>query len=118
MNQKKNMEGFTELSENVLEKVSGGYLQVSQWRAYASQSILPPLFSQRNTADASDQMIIDRFYSTIQSTMVPGASVVVPIQSLRSDYYTSLRSAVHSATVRQALDDAINLSCGYLAAYA
>lgn len=118
MNQEKNAEGITELNESVLENVSGGYLQVSKWIAYATQNILPALILQRDTADASDQRILDRFYSTIQGTMVSGASVAAPIQNLRSDYYSNSRSTVHSASVRQTLDNAINMACSYLAANA
>lgn len=118
MNHEKNAGGITELDESVLEKVSGGYLQVSKWRAYATQNILPALILQRDAADASDQRILDRFYSTIQGTLVSGASVVAPIQNLRSDYYNNSRSTVHSASVRQTLDNAINMACSYLAANA
>ena len=114
----KNAQGVTELNEGVLEKVSGGYLQVSKWREYATQNILPSLILQRDTADASDKTILDRFYSTIQGTLVPGASVVAPIKNLRSEYYNSTRSTVHSASVRQTLDNAINMACNYLDANA
>lgn len=118
MNHEKKVAGITELNESVLEKVSGGYLQVSKWREYATQNILPPLILQREIADASDQRIVDRFYSTIQGTLVPGASVVAPIQNLRNEYYYSTRSTVHSASVRQTLDNAINMACSYLDAHA
>ena len=118
MNQEKSAGGITELNESVLEKVSGGYLQVSKWRAYATQNILPALILQRDAADASDQRILDYFYSTIQGTLVSGAGVVAPIQNLRNNYYNSSRSTVHSASVRQAPDNAINMACSYLAANA
>lgn len=118
MNHEKNAEGITELNESVLEKITGGYLQVSKWRVYATENILPALLLQRNAADASDQRVLDMFYSTIQGTMVPGASVVEPIQNLRSDYYNSIRSAVHSASVLQTLDNAIIMACSFLAANA
>lgn len=113
-----NGKGIAELQDSVLEGVSGGYLQVSQWRAYATQNILPALLMQRNAADASDQGILDRVYNTIQETLVPGADVSAPIQNLRNDYYNSIRSTVHSDSVRMALDNAINMACSYLAANA
>lgn len=114
----KHSENITELHESVLDQVSGGYLEVSKWRQYATQNILPPLILQKDTADASDKIILDRVYNTIQGTLVPGASVVAPIQNLRSQYFGSFRSGVHSASVRQTLDNAINMSCSYLDSHA
>lgn len=118
MNNEKHSQTINELQDSVLDQVSGGYLEVSKWRQYATQNILPPLILQKDTADASDKIILDKVYNTIQGTLVPGASVVAPIQNLRSEYHSSIRSGVHSASVRQTLDNAINMSCSYLDSHA
>ena len=110
--------GFAPLNEDVMEQVTGGYLQVSQWRNYVGQSILPPLLAQYGAADASDQQVIDRVHGVIQSTMIPGAEVCSAIYGLRAEYQSSLRANVHSSAVRQTLDDAINLACDYLDTHA
>ena len=117
MSNEKNTNNFQEMDDNALAQTVGGYLHVSQWRSYVSTTLIPMLSGQLASADAVDRVILNRVYSTLQGTMVPGASVVGAIGQLRSDYYMS-RSNIHSDAVRNVLDRVINMASNYLAANA
>lgn len=110
--------GIAELADSALDSVAGGYLQVSKWRTYATNNILPVLLQAKYSADASDQIILDNVYNTIQGTLIPGADVCAPVYNLRNEYFNSIRNGVHSASVRSTLDSALNSACGYLDANA
>lgn len=114
MSNEKNTKAFQELEDNALEQTVGGYLHVSQWRNYAATTLIPMINSQLGSADAVDRTILNRVYSIIQGTMVPGASVVGAIGQLQSDYYTS-RSNIHSDAVRSVLDRVVSLASNYMA---
>lgn len=113
----KNTNGFQNLDDSTLEGAVGGYLQVSQWRSYVSTDLIPLITAQLSGADNVDRAILNRVYSAIQGTMIPGASVVGAIEQLSSDYYMS-RSGIHSDAVRQALDSVVSLASSYLADHA
>lgn len=109
----KNENGFVKMNDVALEHAVGGYLQVSQWRNYVSMNLIPLITAQLTTADNVDSAILNRVYSAIQGTMIPGASVSSAIEQLSSDYYLN-RANIHSDAVRQALDDVISLATSYL----
>lgn len=113
----KNAKAFHELDDSALAQTTGGYLQVSQWRNYAATTLVPMIVAQLNSADNIDKAILNRVYSTIQGTMVPGASVVGAIGQLSSDYYAN-RATIHSPAVRQTLDSVVSMASNYLAANA
>lgn len=106
--------GFVELNDCALDSVAGGYLQVSKWRTYATNNILPVILQAKNSADASDQIILDTIYNTIQGTLIPGADVCVPVRNLRDTFLNSTCYGVHSASVRSTLESALNSACSYL----
>lgn len=113
----KNTKDYQKMEDSALEGAVGGYLQVSQWRSYASTNLIPLITAQLNTADNVDKAILNRVYSAIQGTMIPGASVAGAISQLSGDYYAN-RGNIHSDSVRQALDTVVNLASNYLAANA
>ena len=114
MTNETNMKGFQAIEDSTLEQVSGGYLQVSQWRSYVSTDLIPLITAQLATADTVDNTILNQVYSALQGTMIPGASVAGAIEQLSSDYYLS-RSSIHSDAVRQALDSVVSLASNYMA---
>ena len=113
----KNTNNFQKMEDSDLEGAVGGYLQVSQWRSYASTNLVPLITAQLGSADNVDKAILNRVYSAIQGTMIPGASVAGAISQLSGDYYAN-RGNIHSDAVRQALDTVVNLASSYLAANA
>lgn len=117
MPNEKHIHGFQTLEDDTLANATGGYLQVSQWRSYASTNLIPQITAYLSGADNVDRAILNRVYSVIQGTMIPGASVVGAIQQMSSDYYMS-RSSIHSDAIRHSLDNVVNLASSYLAANA
>ena len=113
----KNTNNFQKMEDSDLEGAVGGYLQVSRWRSYASTNLVPLITAQLGSADNVDKAILNRVYSAIQGTMIPGASVAGAISQLSGDYYAN-RGNIHSDAVRQALDTVVNLASSYLAANA
>lgn len=113
----KNNKDFQKMEDSDLEKAVGGYLQVSQWRSYASTDLIPLITAQLSGADNVDKAILNRVYSAIQGTMIPGASVVSAIDQLYSDYYAN-RGNIHSDAVRQALDTVVDRANNYLSTHA
>lgn len=114
----KNNKDFQKMEDNDLEQVVGGYLQVSRWRDYATTDLLPLIIVQQGSADNNDKAILDKVYSAIQSTMVPGASVVDPMDQLYADYYYVNRTNIRSDSVRQTLDTVLTRISNYLSANA
>ena len=114
---RKNTNGFEKVEDSDLARTVGGYLQVSQWRSYASTDLIPLITAQLTGADNVDKAILNRVYSAIQGTMIPGASVVSAIEQLHSDYYAN-RGNIHSDTVRQALDTVVDRASNYLSTHA
>ena len=114
---RKNTNGFEKVEDCDLARTVGGYLQVSQWRSYASTDLIPLITAQLTGADNVDKAILNRVYSAIQGTMIPGASVVSAIEQLYSDYYAN-RGNIHSDAVRQALDTVVDRASNYLSTHA
>lgn len=111
---KKNSNDFQKIEDSELEKAVGGYLQVSQWRSYASTDLIPLITAQLSTADNIDKAILNKVYSAIQGTMIPGASVAGAMETLDADYSANCAN-IHSDSVRQALDTVLSRIRNYLA---
>lgn len=109
----KNNKDFQKMEDSDLEQAVGGYLQVSQWRNYASTDLIPLITAQLGSADNVDKAILNKVYSAIQGTMVPGASVVGAMEALYADYYVNCTN-IHSDSVRQALDTVLTRIRNYL----
>ena len=113
LNEKTNKQ-FQKLEDGDLEKAVGGYLQVSQWRSYASTDLIPLITAQLSSANNIDKAILNKVYSAIQGTMIPGASVVGAMEELCSEYYTNCAN-IRSDSVRQALDTVVSRIQNYMA---
>lgn len=109
----KNTKDFHKIEDSELEKAVGGYLQVSEWRSYASTDLIPLITAQLTGADNVDKAILNKVYSAIQGTMIPGASVVGAMEELYADYYVNCTN-IHSDSVRQALDTVLERISTYL----
>ena len=102
------------LNDKDLEKATGGYLQVSQWREYVT-TIVTRLTTQMAVADDNDKSVLNGVYSTLMGTMIPGAAISDSIATARNNYYASTRSTLHSTSVRDLLDDVLDGASEYLA---
>ena len=102
------------LTDNDLEKATGGYLQVSQWREYVT-GLVTRITTQMAVADDNDKTILNGVYSAIMGTMIPGAAISDTVTTARSNYYASTRASIHSTSVRDLLDDILDGASDYLA---
>ena len=102
------------LNDKDLEKATGGYLQVSQWREYVT-GLVTRITTQMAVADDNDKTILNGVYSAIMGTMIPGAAISDTVTTARSNYYASTRASIHSTSVRDLLDDILDGASDYLA---
>lgn len=117
MRNEKDNKHFQQVEDSELEQAVGGYLRVSQWRGYASTDLIPLITAQLSGANNVDKAILNKVYSAIQGTMIPGASVAGAMEELCGEYYAN-RANIRSDSVRQALDTVVSRIQNYMAANA
>lgn len=99
--------GFAAMEDEALNQVVGGYLEVSKWRMYVTDSVVPSLNKLMLNASANDKAVINSVFSVFQGTLVPGASVAVPIQKLWNDFNQTYRDRLESQNIKSVLGQVI-----------
>lgn len=105
---------FAAMNDEDLDQVTGGYLEVSKWRAYVSNSVMPAINPIMNSASANDRAIINTVCSVFQGTMVPGAAVAEPIRNLWNDFNLRYRDRLESQNVKNSLGQVISDAKDYI----
>lgn len=100
-------QNFNAVSDEMLENVAGGYLQVSKWRDFSSTQVMPVLNGLMRSASENDKVIINQVCGILQATTIPGADVAQPVKSLWINYNNSLRPRLQSENVKTAMDQAL-----------
>lgn len=95
------------LTDDELESASGGYLQASKWREYASTQIFPVLNGLASSASANDKEIVSAVCASLQGTMIPGAAVAAPVYNLWTRYNSIYRPRLQSETVKRTMDQTL-----------
>ena len=105
---------FAAMNDEDLDQVTGGYLEVSKWRAYVSNTVVPSINSLMFNASANDQMVINSIYSVFQGTMIPGAAVKEPIQNLCNAFDLDYRNRLENQNIRSVLGRVLSDANDYI----
>lgn len=102
------------LNDDQLADTVGGYLQVSQWTQFLSQSIIPSLDNLAARATGSDRAAVQNYIATLRATCIPGAAVAEPVRSMWSNYNASGRNAIQDPGIRASLDQLLGSAYQYI----
>lgn len=108
-----NEQNFVAVNEDELEKVSGGYLEVSKWRSFTDVEIVRPLYQLSARANGSDKACVEQVIGIIQGTKLPGAEVAGPIENLWRNF-SSYRNAIQDESVKFELGNLVGKAYNYI----
>lgn len=94
---------FAEMNDDSLNQVVGGYLVVSAWKNYVTDTVTREINSMMLGASDNDRAILNSVYSVFQGTMIPGAAVAGPIRNLWSDFNVNYQNRLESQNVKARL---------------
>lgn len=92
------------LNDDTLETVTGGFLSVSAWIAYAAQNVVTPLDNLARTAAPADQAQVQNIANTIRGTFA-GQGIVATVNNVYNSYVSTGHNAIANVTLKNAVRD-------------
>lgn len=102
------------MDDEALDQAVGGYFEVSKWRRYVSETVIPALNRLLPYANSGEQQIINRACSVFMSTQVPDAPISGPVSSLWQSYNLTYRSQIETPYVKDVLGQILSQANTYI----